>query len=192
MEQPSFKEILESWLIHIGHRMPREKTERLEAFVLLIGNLNKHGYTKETLTRQRILEITERLVNPNHPNKSKLKAWMRIIAEDWNQAFYTYYKPVEMDENVITDKMREDFRRFSEKEKASRLLKTPGSQIPDDGSKTQEGSIEKLYDEATKSATVSEEADAYPEIDQKTLDEMQAPDVIWDEDFLKNLGIGNE
>jgi hypothetical protein len=82
MTQPTFEEIVRAWTLEYDERLPSDRKERIKAFIVLLGNLQDHGFGKEELNNSKKEKIVRSCVNPNHHNKQKLKKWISLVVND--------------------------------------------------------------------------------------------------------------
>ncbi len=87
----SFDDILESWISYYDRRVPSLGNSRKECFLVLLSTLASHGYKKEDLTSEKKQKIIRLSVNPNHPNRIKLRAWIKYSVMDLEDTISLYY-----------------------------------------------------------------------------------------------------
>jgi hypothetical protein len=184
--QTNFDEIVRAWLLHYDDRLPSDRRARREAFIVLLGNLKDHGFDKEALTNGRKEKIIRSCVNPFH-NKQKLKKWVSILVNDLDSAILIFYPTIKIREDVVTSEMSEKLASMSQKAEESRALRTA-----EDSEEHEIADINLL--DLAKTAEIREAVQNQPKVKEfafteEMLDEMETPEVIWDEDFYKKLGI---
>ena len=178
MEQPTFDEIVRAWLLHYDDRLPTDRKERRQAFIVLLANLSDYNYTKSDLSTSKKEKIVRSLVNMNHPNKKKLKAWMDLLINDLESAILIYYPTIKIRDDISED-MIEKLGKMEERAEKTRALRTAGSSIP----------VE-LDDEDPVTDDSKPKENKSMEITQEMLDEMEGGvEAEWDDSFFKKLGI---
>lgn len=193
MTTPTFEEILRAWLLEYDDRVPSDRKERREAFIILLGNLSDHGFLKDDINNSRKEKIVKSCVNPYYSNRSKLKKWIDIVTSDFEAAFIVYYGTVKIRKDVITPEMALKLSEMEKKATETRALRTF-----DDGKEENNGDISDLLNSPTSiDAMVKDSVNNPLKVSQETfpitpemLDEMEGPEVIWDEDFIKKLESG--
>jgi hypothetical protein len=189
--QATFEEVVKAWLLDYDERLPSERGARIEAFVVLLGNLKDHGYEKDSLNNSRKEKIIGSCVNPFHP-KQKLKRWVSMLVNALDSAIVVYYGTVKIRKDVVTPEMSAKIHNISQRAEESKALRTSG-QIEAD-SDVQEDLLSMVTGKLDIECAVQEAVQNQPSqkefmITDEMLDEMEAPEVIWDEDFYKKLGI---
>lgn len=188
--QTPFEEIVRAWLLDYDDRVPSERRDRREAFIILLGNLSDHGYNKSDINSARKEKIVRSCVNPYHNNKSKLKKWISVVVNDLDAAILVYYGTITIRRNVLTAEMADKLDGMQKKADEVRALKTSDSDQEDD-SDCEETSLNLSNEDpidlgpAKKPSTEGKVV----EITKDMLDEMKGPEVSWDEDLENRLGI---
>lgn len=195
---PTFEEIVKAWVLEYDERLPNDRRERREAFIVLLGNLHDHGYGKEEFNTSRKEKIVRSCVNPNLKDKGRLKRWVSMVVNDLDSAVLIYYGTIKIRRDVITPEMSAKLESIELKAAEVRALRKPDSQeeILDDSDKPLD-----IGDNATLDIySVVKEAVNNPapptqeifEITDDMFNESDGPEVVWDEDFMKKLESDNE
>lgn len=182
----SFDEILRAWILYYDDRLPSDRTERRKAFITLLGNLKDHGYNKDTLSNKKE-KIIRACVNPFH-NKQKLKRWVSMLVNDLDSAISIYYETVKIRDNVVTPEMSEKLCNLALRAEETKALRTENSE---ESNEPEENLLELSE---TDKIDISQAIDNQSQIKESAitnemLDEMEAPEVVWDEDFYKKMGM---
>jgi len=187
----SFEEVVRAWLLEYDDRLPNDKKDRIEAFIVLLGNLAEYGFKKEDITNTRKEKIVRSCVNPNH-HKSKLKIWVSMVVQAFEAAVLIYYGTVKIKKDVVTPEMAAKIDSIGQKAEEGRELRSPSASHDDnhdpDAPLNLEGDPIDI-DIAVRQA-VRNPGDAPEfEITDAMLDGMDGPEIVWDADFNKKLGI---
>lgn len=188
MSEVTFDEIVRAWLLHYDDRLPSDRVERREALIILLDNLLDHGYNKESLTLSKKERIVKYCVNPNHKNKKKLRAWVAMLVNDLEAAILIKYPVVKIRTDGITPEIKIKLDAMEKKAEEQRALKTEDDD--DDEEDSGEFSIEDHMPLNIRDAV--ENPVKPPEsfrITKETLGEMETPEILWDEDFAKKMGL---
>jgi hypothetical protein len=173
---PTFDEIVRAWILFYDDRLPKERKDRIKAFITLLINLEKHSYTKEDLNLSKKERIVRACVNPFYKN-AKLKPWMALNMDLLEKAIDLHYPVMEIEEAILTpeqDAKLDNMKRRAEETKALRTADNSESEY-NDGTIDLAQSLPNMGDEI--------------ELTQEMLDAMDGPDVVYDEDFEKKLGL---
>ena len=191
MFQASFEEVVRAWLLDYDSRVPSKSRERKEAFVILLGNLQNYGYNKDSLTKDKKEKIVRSCVNPNHYSKQKLRTWISMVVDDLENAILIYYGSIKINRDVITPEMAAKLDGLEKKAEESRALRLANKKEYDDVKDDLEEplNIESAVRDAIANPTIKQGS---VEITEEMLDEMDGPNVVWDEDFAKRLGLDDE
>jgi hypothetical protein len=186
--QPTFEEIVRAWLLHYDDRLPSDRRERREAFIVLLGNLQDHGYSKEEITSSRREKIIRSCVNPFH-NKQKLKKWVSLLVNDLEAAVLIFYPTIKIRDDVVTSDMIAKLDSMTQRAEESRALRTVSN-----GEEGSDSEFNLLELSNSDKLDIPEAIKNEPKvkdfaITDDMLDEMEAPEVIWDEDFYKKMGL---
>jgi hypothetical protein len=124
MSQVSFDEILKAWTLEYDERLPSDRRARREAFIILFGNLQDHGFGKEELNTSKKEKIVRSCVNPNHKDKKRLRNWISMVLNDLESAILIYYGTVKIRKDVVTQKWRLSLRTWRRKPLKSRRFES--------------------------------------------------------------------
>ena len=185
----SFEEIVRAWILEYDDRFPSDKKDRIEAFVVLLGNLEVHGFKKEDITNSRKEKIVRSCVNPNH-HKNKLKIWVSMVVQAFEAASLIYYGTVKIRKDVVTPEMQAKIDSVGQKEESREPRQSTGSDEnadPDVPLNLEADPID--IDVAVKQAVKNPNGEPEFEITDEMLDSMDGPNIVWDVDFNKKLGI---
>lgn len=184
----TFEEIARAWILEYNDRLPKDRSERLECFIVLLGNLADHGFGKEDLDTQRKTKIVALCVNPNHRDKKKLKNWVSMVVKDLEAALLIYYGTVKIRKNVATDEMKEKMSAIIETDEKSRALnKNQDSEHGESQSSEPEEEFKIEYEEALGQQPLKNEEEL--KITEEMFDKDEGPNIVWDEEFYKKLGV---
>jgi len=177
-------------MLHYDDRLPSDRKERREAFITLLGNLSDHGYGKEEINSSRKEKIIKSCVNPNHKNKSKLRKWVSIIVNDLEAALIIFYPTIKIRDNIVTEEMSSKLAGMERKAEEQRALKT----VDDNDSEEESDGTFSLEDHTPLDIRDAIENPIAPkqeefEITDDMLDEMDGPEVVYDPNFMKKLGL---
>jgi hypothetical protein len=190
MSQPSFEEIVRAWTLEYDERLPSDRKERREAFIVLLGNLKDHGYGKEELNNSRKEKIVRSCVNPNHHNKKKLRTWISMVVNDLDAAVLIFFGTVKIRRDVVTPEMQAKLESMEKRAEETKALKSPDTDQEDDGSDPDkpldlEGeALDMTLDKAKPKTDVE-----VVQVTDDMLQQMSGPEGNWDEDLIKELGI---
>ena len=160
MSDISFEEVVRSWILHYDDRLPNKQKDRIEAFLILLGNLDDYGYKKDSLTNKKRELIFGYCLNENHKIPKKLATWRELVKRAFEGAVVTYYGDVPIrTEGIITTEIREKLDNIDNK-----YLELKETQEKD-------SNLENKEIELT--------ADMYPEY--------EVPKVTWSDDIFKKL-----
>lgn len=183
----TFDEIVRAWLLHYDDRLPSDRKSRREAFIILLGNLADHGFGKEDLNVSKKDKIIRSCVNLNHKNKSKLKKWISITVNDLEAAIIIYYPTITIRNDVVTSEMEAKLEGMEQKAEESKKLRTEDSDDEDDSGFENE-SIESILGESEEKPKKTTKEKTF-KITDEILGEDDGPEVIYDKDFMKRLGL---
>jgi hypothetical protein len=186
----TFEEVVRAWALDYDDRIPSDRRERREAFIVLLGNLADHGFKKEELTTSKKEKIVKSCVNPNHRDKKKLKSWIEMVVNDLESAVLIYYGTVKIRRDIITPEMESKLLSLEKRAEESRALRSVAI-VPDE-------QITSSYENFNVDGAVRDafkEAIEYPmavkeeifEITDDLLGDVEGPKVEWDVDFMKKL-----
>jgi hypothetical protein len=195
MSQPSFEEIVRAWTLEYDERLPSDRKERREAFIVLLGNLKDHGYGKEELNNSRKEKIVRSCVNPNHHNKKKLRTWISMVVNDLDAAVLIFFGTVKIRRDVVTAEMQAKLESMERRAEETKALKSPDVDQEDDGSnpdKPLDLENEALDIESSVKDAIENPKKETFEITEEMLESMDSPEIVWDEDFMKKLESGDE
>ena len=196
MSQASFEEVVRAWLLDYDGRLPNSNRERKEAFLVLLANLANYGYGKEELNTGKKEKIVRSCVNPNHHNKKKLRVWISIVVNDLEDAILIYYGNIKINRDVITPEMSAKLDGLEKKAEETRALKTEDTEdSEDEGEQPLDLEGQALDIEGAVKDAVANPMPAPKEtfeITDEMLDQMEAPEILIDEDFFKKLESGDE
>lgn len=188
MSTPTFEEIVRAWILFYDDRLPSDRKARREAFITLLGNLDDHGYTREEVsTTSKKEKIVRVCVNPFH-NKNKLKKWSSMVVNDLEAAILIYYPIVKIRDNVVTQEMQAKLESMDRKAEESRALRKHDNDDSEDADggpinlETDPIDIDIVVKEAMKSKQTE-----FDITDEFIKEHGLNQEVIWDEDFEKNL-----
>lgn len=99
--QLTFEDVLKAWTIEYNGRLPTIEKERRNAFLVLLNELKDHGYGREELDSSRREKIIVACVNQYLNDKKKLKAWIRIVANDLKTAMIIFYGNIKVENSNI-------------------------------------------------------------------------------------------
>jgi hypothetical protein len=184
----TFEEVVRAWLLYYDDRLPSDRRARREAFIILLGNLADHSYSKEDITLSKKEKIIKYCVNPNHKNKSKLKKWVSIIVNDLEAAILIYYPVVKIRDDVMTPEMDAKLENMDRRAEESKKLKTSDDDIEDNV--PEEFSIEdsRPLDIRDALKNPGKEEETF-EITDDMLGDIEGPEVVYDKDFMKRFGL---
>lgn len=195
MSQASFEEVV-AWLLDYDGRLPNSNRERKEAFLVLLANLANYGYGKEELNTGKKEKIVRSCVNPNHHNKKKLRVWISIVVNDLEDAILIYYGNIKINRDVITPEMSAKLDGLEKKAEETRALKTEDTEdSEDEGEQPLDIEGQALDIEGAVKDAVANPMPAPKEtfeITDEMLEQMEAPDILIDEDFFKKLESSDE
>ena len=196
MPQASFEEVVRAWLLDYDGRLPNSNRERKEAFLVLLVNLANYGYGKEELNTGKKEKIVRSCVNPNHHNKKKLRVWISIVVNDLEDAILIYYGNIKINRDVITPEMSAKLDGLEKKAEETRALKTEDTEdSEDEGEQPLDLEGQALDIEGAVKDAVANPMPAPKEtfeITDEMLDQMEAPEILIDEDFFKKLESSDE
>jgi hypothetical protein len=188
--QATFEEVIRAWILDCDGRVPTEKRQRQESFLVLLGNLAKYGYDKEELTTSKKEKIVRSCVNPNYRHKQKLKTWIAMVVSDLEDAILIYYGQVKIDRDVITPEMSSKLDGLSKKAEETRLLRSA-----DDSEKDSESGDEGLDIEGEVKNAINNPHNITEEnfeITDEMLGNSVGPEVVWDENFMDKIESDDE
>ena len=196
MSQATFEEVVRGWLLDYDGRLPSERRERKEAFIVLLGNLSNYGYGKDELNSSKKEKIVRSCVNPNHYNKKKLSIWISMVVNDLENAILIYYGSVKINRDVITPEMSAKLDSIERRAEETRALRTADNNDSDDS----EENTFSLEGQAIDIEGAVRDAVANPkpvpvetfEIKDEMFDESEGPEVVWDNDFMKKMESNDE
>jgi hypothetical protein len=191
VSQVSFEEILKAWVLEYDERLPSDRRARREAFIVLFGNLQDHGFGKEELNSGRKEKIVRSCVNPNHKDKKRLKRWVSMVLNDLDMAILVYYGTVKIRRDVVTPEMSAKLESMETKAAEVKALRKPDSEEAE----SEEDDSDKPLD-LEETPLSFEQEKAKPLNDPKVvvtpdevLEQMSGPEAQWDEALIKELGI---
>jgi hypothetical protein len=190
VSQPTFDEILKAWILEYDERLPSERRERREAFIVLFGNLQDHGFGKEEINSSKKEKIVRCCVNPNHRDKKRLRTWISMVLNDLESAILIYYGSIKIRRDVVTPEMAAKLESMDVKAAEMRALKRPDDgkdnedDVHDDRFSLDPGQLN-LGKENSKPITDARVIETTNDM----LEQMAGPEVIWDSDLIKELGI---
>lgn len=196
MSQASFEEVVRAWILDYDGRLPSERRERKEAFLVLLGNLEIYGYGKEELSTSKKEKIVRSCVNPNHNNKKKLKTWIFMVVDDLEDAILIRYGNIKINRDVITPEMTAKLDGLEKRAEETKALRTEDNGDSDSDSdkpldlEEQSLDIEGAVKDAINNPTADPEETF--EITDSMFGESEGPQVEWDNDFMKKLEYGDE
>jgi len=182
----TFEEIVRAWLLHYDDRLPNNRVAKREAFMVLLGNLAEHGFGKDDLNISKRDKIIKSCVNLNHKNKSKLRKWVSITLNDLEAAILIYYPVVKIREDVVTPEMKAKNEGMGQKAEESKKLKT--SKDGNDDENEEESNLEDMLSDDVVLTPKKSKDDTF-EITDDILGEDTGPEITYDKDFLKRLGL---
>lgn len=194
MSQASFEEVVRAWLLDYDGRLPSERRERKEAFLVLLGNLATYGYGKEELNSGKKEKIVRSCVNPNHNHKKKLRIWISMVVNDLEDAILIYYGSVKINRDVITPEMSSKLDGLEKRAEETKALRTPNTDdSEEEDTFSLEGSVLDI-EGAVRDAVANPKPIPKEtfEITDDLFDETEGPEVVWDHDFMKKLETGDE
>ena len=195
MLQASFEEVVRAWLLDYDGRLPSNNRERREALLILLANLANYGYGKDELNTGKKEKIVRSCVNPNHHNKKKLRTWISIVVNDLEDAIQIYYGSVKINRDVITPEMSAKLDGLDKRAEETKALRTEDNDDSDE-----EGDSFSLEGRPLDIEGAVKDAIANPkpivketfEITDEMLKDMDAPEILIDEDFMKKLESDDE
>jgi len=193
--QASFEEVVRAWLLDYDGRLPSNNRERREALLILLANLANYGYGKDELNTGKKEKIVRSCVNPNHHNKKKLRTWISIVVNDLEDAIQIYYGSVKINRDVITPEMSAKLDGLDKRAEETKALRTEDNDDSDE-----EGDSFSLEGRPLDIEGAVKDAIANPkpivketfEITDEMLKDMDAPEILIDEDFMKKLESDDE
>lgn len=190
-EAPTFEEIVRAWVLYYDDRLPSDRKERREAFITLLGNLADHGYDKQELTNNKKEKIIKFCLNPNYRDKKKLRSWFNLLVNDLEAAILIFYPIIKIRDNVVTPEMQTKLENMERKAEETKALKT---NTPSNDSEETELTIDEVRDTLDDpELTVSKPSKIRDfEITDDMLSDIEGPEIIYDPNFYKDLGIENE
>lgn len=197
MSQATFEEVVRAWLLDYDGRLPSSNRERKEAFLVLLANLATYGYGKEELNTGKKEKIVRSCVNPNHHNKKKLRTWISIVVSDLEDAILIYYGNIKINRDVITPEMSaklDGLEKRAEETKALRTSDNSGNEADEEDAFSLENHVPLDIEGVVKDAVANPKPMPKEtfEITDEMLDQMDAPEILIDEDFMKKLESDNE
>jgi hypothetical protein len=195
MTQPTFEEIVRAWTLEYDERLPSDRKERIKAFIVLLGNLQDHGFGKEELNNSKKEKIVRSCVNPNHHNKQKLKKWISLVVNDLDGAMIVYFGTVKIRMDVVTPEMEAQLEGLAKRAEETRALRTPDQDQAEeavDPDKPLDLENEALDIESSVKDAIENPKKETFEITEEMLESMDSPEIVWDEDFMKKLESGDE
>jgi hypothetical protein len=194
MSQATFEEVVRAWLLDYDGRLPSERRERKEAFLVLLGNLATYGYGKDEINSGKKEKIVRSCVNPNHNNKKKLRNWISMVVNDLEDAILIYYGNIKINRDVITPEMSAKLDGLAKRAEETKALRTEDTE---DASEEDSFSLE---GQALDIEGAVREAVSNPkpipvesiELTDEMLKDIDAPEILWDEDFSKRLGLDSD
>lgn len=195
MLQATFEEVIRAWLLDYDGRLPSERRERKEAFLVLLANLSTYGYAKEELNSGKKEKIVRTCVNPNHHNKKKLRTWISMVVNDLEDAILIYYGNIKINRDVITPEMSAKLDGLDKRAEETKALRTA-----DNGEENEEEDTFSLEGQALDITGAVRDAVSNPrpapvetfEIKDDMFDDSEGPEVVWDTEFMKKLESGDE
>ena len=199
MSQATFEEVVRAWLLDYDGRIPTDKRERMKALLVLLANLATYGYGKEELNSGKKEKIVRVCVNPNHHNKKKRNIWITMVVSDLEGAILIRYGTVKIDRNLVTAEELAKLDGMAKRTEETKALKTPDRDDTDDSNDSEEDTFS-LEGEALDIEGAIREAVSNPkpvpvesiELTDEMLKDIDAPSILWDEDFSKRLGIDSD
>ena len=197
MSAPTFEEILKAWTLEYDEYIPNERRARIEAFIVLLGNLQDHGFGKEELNTSKKEKIVRSCVNPNYRHKQKLKSWISMVLKDYESAIQIYYKIVKIRTDVMTPEMSAQLESMEKRaDEVKALKKSNRDEESDDLSYDPDKPLdlegETLdIDNAVKDVVNNPRPETF-EITDDLFEDNEGPNIVWDEDFMKKLESGDE
>lgn len=193
MSAPTFEEILKAWVLDYDERLPTDRKERREAFIVLLGNLQDHGFGKEEINTSRKEKIVRSCVNPNHKNKQRLKRWISMVVNDLDSAVLIYYGTVKIRRDVVTPEMSAKLESMARKAEESKALAKPYNEAEDTENcdkplNLEEKTIIDIHGNRVPLSSTLVDAEVVVTSDE-VLEQMSGPEVVWDEDLIEELGI---
>jgi hypothetical protein len=183
-----FEDVVRAWLLEYDDRVPMERRDRREAFVVLLANLQDNGYSREELTTSRKEKIVRSCVNPYYSNKSKLKKWASMVVNDLEAAIIVYYKPVTIrKEGIITPEISEKFETMDKKALESRAFRTP-----DDKGECIDEPESTFINPTNNPKLAKKDSEELIETTDEMLEKMPGPEPVWDEAILIQLGLKSD
>ena len=177
-------------------RLPNSNRERKEAFLVLLVNLANYGYGKEELNTGKKEKIVRSCVNPNHHNKKKLRIWISIVVNDLEDAILIYYGNIKINRDVITPEMSAKLDGLEKKAEETRALKTEDTEdSEDEGEQPLDIEGQALDIEGAVKDAVANPMPAPVktfEITDEMLKDIDEPNIVWDEEFSKRLGLDDD
>lgn len=195
MSQATFEEVIRAWLLDYDGRLPSERRERKEAFLVLLANLATYGYVKEELNSGKKEKIVRACVNPNHHNKKKLRTWISMVVNDLEDAILIYYGNIKINRDVITPEMSAKLDGLDKRAEETKALRTA-----DNDEENEEEYTFSLEGQALDITGAVRDAVSNPrptpvetfEIKDDMFDDSEGPEVVWDTEFMKKLESGDE
>ncbi len=198
MSSPTFEEIVKAWVLEYDERLPNDRRERREAFIVLLGNLRDHGFGKEEFNTSRKEKIVRSCVNPNHKDKNRLKRWVSMVVNDLDSAISIYYGTVKIRRDVVTPEMsaKLDSMELKAAEVKARGKRSDQGEDSDD-SYDYDKPLDIEHSDPLDIENTVKEAVANPkqesfEITDDMFSESDGPEIVWDEDFTKKMESDNE
>jgi len=197
MSQASFEEILRAWMLEYDERLPSDQKSRREAFIILFGNLQDHGFNKEDINSSRKEKIVRACVNPNHRDKKRLKRWISMVLNDLESSALVYYGTIKIRRDVVTPEMAAKLEGMEARAAEIKALRKPDSDEDDSGDSDDSDKPLNLdgdpldLDSAVKDALDNQSTPSF-ELTDEVLKDINEPTVNWDEDFSKRFGLDND
>lgn len=189
--QASFEEVVRAWILDYDGRLPSERRERKEAFLVLLANLSTYGYGKEELNTGRKEKIIRSCVNPNHNNKKKLRTWISMVVNDLEDAILICYGNVKINRDVITPEMAAKLDGLEKRAEETKALRTADNGDSDDSDKPLDLEDKTVIDNFGNTVPLKSTL-IDPKVRVTTdeeLEQMNGPEVVWDTDLIEELGI---
>jgi hypothetical protein len=191
-----FEEILRAWLLDYNGRVPSKPMERTRAFIVLLRNLGKYNYGKQDLNKAKKEKIIRSCVNPNHYSKSKLRTWIDMALNDLENAIQIHYGSIKID-HTITPEEEAKLSGIESKALETRSLKTPdkeeGEEIDNNKPLDLDGpplDLDSQIRDAVENPSIIPRKTF--EITDEMLNDIDEPQINWDEDFNKRLGLDDD
>lgn len=88
----NFDEIIYNWLGQFPKgQIPMVSEKRIESLIDLFKRFKANGYDRNFFGDAERAKIVMLCLNPNHPDKKKLRQWSEYISMHLNIAFYKVY-----------------------------------------------------------------------------------------------------